>query len=58
MKIGREIKREGEKRIGEREKVVWKNEEESDSGHTVFAFYKKSAVTNCQNISMMVRKFI
>ena len=45
MKIGREIKREGEKRIGEREKVVWKNEEESDSGHTVFAFYKKSVVT-------------
>ena len=28
MKIEREIKREGEKRIGEREKVVWKNEEE------------------------------
>ena len=25
--------------------MVWKNEEESDSGHTVSAFYKKSVVT-------------
>jgi len=41
MKIGREIERERERRELEREKVVWKNEEESDSGHTLSAFYKK-----------------